>query len=385
MEHSRLPIELSEYVIEALSWHDGYPDSAAEAQANLYACALTCRAWRPRAQFILWREPWVTEDHRVIAFIAVLRCIAPSLAHHVRALGINHLPLSGPGDLFLLSLPNLKHLHMFSLHFDAIAVPPSLRTRLMLCAAVIHLELSFCTFDSLRTIFDIIWSCPQLRFLDIFGCTYRQAPLQEEQARLAQAARNLKACRNLTHLDIFESNNPRVVVYAPGGTFGSALTTLRLSFGTTGGNIFRLPPLLDQAFPYLRDVEVRIRGHNLDATVDVGADPFLHQLAAKLSTSSMLKRLSLLIDILHVHSTRCCRALFGAGDTAVPGDQTLRSLLPNSVKVTVDFQSREEDYDPGTCARYITLVLPSMHDVLDLRNRYRRKVLLPEAESLKIV
>ncbi|KAI0364805.1 hypothetical protein BV20DRAFT_818576 [Pilatotrama ljubarskyi] len=212
MEHPRLPIEIWEHIMEALQWyHQGiiyaYSDAVA-AQATVRACALTCRAWRPRAQFYLWRHPSITHEKCAVAFTVILRCISPWFAGHVCTLDLNfafwssgpHLPHLG--DLFLLSLPNLRRLVIRNLRSDAIRVPPWLRTQLTLCAPIINLELTSCMFDTARTMFHIIWSSPHLRTLGIQGCRYRQAPLQEEQARLTQAARNLKVCRNLTSLRI---------------------------------------------------------------------------------------------------------------------------------------------------------------------------------------
>ncbi|KAI0365453.1 hypothetical protein BV20DRAFT_752634 [Pilatotrama ljubarskyi] len=221
MEHCRLPIEVCEHIIEAFSpdvspiWDRPSPFcNVVEAPGHvalstLCACALTCCAWRFRAQFILWRHPWITDNEGVMAFTAVLRCTSPSSALHISSLRLDgpwkeDVSLSQSGNFFLLSLPNLRHLRLSRLYLDATkaATPPRLRNRLVLCASIIHLELFFCRFDRPRTMFDIIWSCPHLRSLKIVSCSHPPAKSQDELARLVQASMNPKACQNLTRLQV---------------------------------------------------------------------------------------------------------------------------------------------------------------------------------------
>ncbi|KAI0365452.1 hypothetical protein BV20DRAFT_973118, partial [Pilatotrama ljubarskyi] len=94
----------------------------------------------------------------------------------------------------------------------------------------------------------------------------------------------------------------------------------------------------------------------------------------------MLERLA--ISTFHSNSTRCCRALFGAGDEAVPGDETVRSLLPNMVELIVHLnRGVERQYDSGTCAGYLASVLPSMRDVFVLLDSAGRRIELAAVES----
>ncbi|KAI0353265.1 hypothetical protein OH77DRAFT_644585 [Trametes cingulata] len=221
MANSRLPIEICERIMDALSdqtiWAARWSnfaspravDSAQDALRTLTACALTCGAWHHRAHFLLWRRPWLTGGKPVLAFTACLRGVTHSFARNFTTLVIGHMSKrsalgSRPGDLFLLSLPNLRQLSLRGLYLVTISysVPPRLRTALALCANVTYLELTFCTFDKHRSMLDIIWSCSRLQYLMIHYCRFRLAPSQDEQARLAQACRNLNACKNLTHLEL---------------------------------------------------------------------------------------------------------------------------------------------------------------------------------------
>ncbi|KAI0353291.1 hypothetical protein OH77DRAFT_647881 [Trametes cingulata] len=342
MENSRLPIEICERIMDTLfnsairklkSRHD--------ALHTLPVCALTCWAWHHPA----------------------LRCVSPSFASNIRALvlggSFEEFSLSRPGNLFLLSLPNLQNLRLSNLDLGAtpISVPPRLRNSLPLCANVTRLRLTSCTFNKLRSMLDIIWSCSHLQCLRINYCNFTLIPSQDEQSRLAQACRNIKACRSLTCLALTVAPLPKFAeqfIHIPEGTLGSALTTLVLMSyliypeGLLVSNNL-IPPLLNHPFPHLHTVVLRIDLDWRNPWYNIGTHILSRENLVKLSTVRTLQRLY--IKTVHTRSARCCWAIFGAINDAVPEDQTLRLLFPNLVSLQVRFWSRDNNYDPERCAR----------------------------------
>ncbi|RDX43204.1 hypothetical protein OH76DRAFT_1488011 [Lentinus brumalis] len=99
----RLPIEVCERVIEAV-YNDEY-DFVLTSLATLSRCALVCRAWRPRAQRILFEHVLLRDKHTLYRFAALLDA-SPELETYVRTLELRghlHVPYS-PAVLFLTAL-----------------------------------------------------------------------------------------------------------------------------------------------------------------------------------------------------------------------------------------------------------------------------------------
>ncbi|OJT12657.1 hypothetical protein TRAPUB_10800 [Trametes pubescens] len=126
MESSRLPIELCEAVMNALQEHCEFPyggwfllpgNSESESQPALYACALTCRAWRVRAQYLLWTFPMLTNNQCFTHFKTAIRK-SPNKTI-IRGLVLSSeddndndktLDLSMAAELFMHSFPHLQSL-----------------------------------------------------------------------------------------------------------------------------------------------------------------------------------------------------------------------------------------------------------------------------------
>ncbi len=115
----RLPIEVCERVIEAV-YDDDYR-FVSTSLATLSRCALVCRAWRPRAQRILFEYVSLRDKDTLYRFAALLDA-SPELGSYVRTLALRgylHVPYS-PAVLFLTELrgklTNLAEL--FILGFD---------------------------------------------------------------------------------------------------------------------------------------------------------------------------------------------------------------------------------------------------------------------------
>ncbi len=123
----RLPIEVCERVIEAV--YDDLYLFVSTSLATLSRCALVCRAWRPRAQRILF-EYVLLRDKDVLYRFAALLDASPELGTYVRTLELRghlHVPYS-PAVLFLTALrgrlTNLAELYIHGFQDDEKAANP---------------------------------------------------------------------------------------------------------------------------------------------------------------------------------------------------------------------------------------------------------------------
>ncbi|RDX43215.1 hypothetical protein OH76DRAFT_1488014 [Lentinus brumalis] len=99
----RLPIEVCERVIEAV--YDSRYTLVSTSLATLSGCALVCRAWRPRAQRVLFEFVLLRDKDTLYCFAELLDA-SPELGTYVRTLafrGYLHVPYS-PAVLFLTAL-----------------------------------------------------------------------------------------------------------------------------------------------------------------------------------------------------------------------------------------------------------------------------------------
>lgn len=111
----RLPIELCERVMDAV--YDFYYQFIAGSLVTLSRCALVCRAWRPRAQMILFDCVLVRNTdtlHRLAAQLDE----SPRLRGYVHRLALRgylHIPASTAvlfPTILRLRLPNLTHIYL---------------------------------------------------------------------------------------------------------------------------------------------------------------------------------------------------------------------------------------------------------------------------------
>ncbi len=123
----RLPIEVCERVIEAVYNDDYY--SVSTSLATLSSCAIASRAWRPRAQRILFQYVLLRDKDTLYRFAELLDA-SPELGTYVRTLelrGYLHVPYS-PAVLFLAALrgklTNLAELYINGFHDDEKAANP---------------------------------------------------------------------------------------------------------------------------------------------------------------------------------------------------------------------------------------------------------------------
>ena len=111
----RLPIEVCEYIIEDL-FETGY-SLVQTSLATLASCALVCRAWRPRAQQVLFAYVLLRDKQSLDRFAALLDA-SPQLGSYVQTLALRgylHVPYS-PAVLFVTVLRGkLSHLRWLSI------------------------------------------------------------------------------------------------------------------------------------------------------------------------------------------------------------------------------------------------------------------------------
>lgn len=147
-------------------------------QRTLRSCALTCRAWRERAQFLLWKHVVFTvEPSRQFSALlaAMLSRIAdyqsPPVVSSLYMLG-QHMPIYG---LMGRAIPPLPHWNLplaTSWDSEVEPGPPSAldRVRRPFFPALTDINLMRCTFNSVCDFFEFLWSCPRLSHLVLQDC-----------------------------------------------------------------------------------------------------------------------------------------------------------------------------------------------------------------------
>ncbi|KAL1937697.1 hypothetical protein VTO73DRAFT_12972 [Trametes versicolor] len=126
MESCVLPIELCEKVMDAIpeyvefrdeSGWPTWPEKPWDSQQALWACALTCRAWRVRAQYLLWTLPCLIQSRQFLRFNTAIRKSLNTPTISGLALGTlgalrETSDLSTAGELFMHSFPHLRSLNL---------------------------------------------------------------------------------------------------------------------------------------------------------------------------------------------------------------------------------------------------------------------------------
>lgn len=213
MESSRLPIELCEAVMNALpngyefgpplgSWGVlGYRETV-DGQRALCACALTCRAWRVRAQYILSIFPRIRDDAHLAHFTTTVQespITGLTLGHH--SIESEYLDASKASELFMHSCVHLQHFRCIRVHFDHGPPLRLLRMRLPFFASITTLQLWSCTFQSFRAMMDVVWACPNLATLGIDGTEFKaKAPPAAGIRQMSAVVEHLRACQKITSL-----------------------------------------------------------------------------------------------------------------------------------------------------------------------------------------
>lgn len=216
MDSCVLPLELCEKVMDALPDYVKFPDSgwllcpvnSWDLQHALCACALPCQAWRVRAQYLLWTFPALFDSQHFARFNLAIRNSPNTPIIRGLQLGSgnddNEAPdLGTAGELFMHSFPHLESLLCGKIRFDHGPPLRILRMGLPFFASINTLALVNCTFQSLRSLLDVVWACSNLDTLVIGGVEIKSkfcwaAGFQN----LCATAENLRACRKLTRLKL---------------------------------------------------------------------------------------------------------------------------------------------------------------------------------------
>lgn len=211
MESCRLPIELCETLMNALpDCYELRPPfvglgvsrdyrETVDGQHALCACALTCRAWRVRAQYLLSTFPYIRNDAHLAHFtMAVQESPITGLTLGGEAL----LDASKASELFMRPCLLLQHLRCFRVRFDRGPPLRLLRMRLPFFASITTLQLWACTFQSFRAMINVVSACPNLAMLSIHAAMFFNVqPLSAVGLRqMSAAVKSLRACQKLTDL-----------------------------------------------------------------------------------------------------------------------------------------------------------------------------------------
>ncbi|KAI0816883.1 hypothetical protein BC628DRAFT_1405084 [Trametes gibbosa] len=255
MESCPIPIEICELIIDFVG--EGPPQDP-ERRHNLQQCALTCRAWRTRAQRCLWQVWHIRSSASINLFVDTIRRAPDSLVSYIHTLVLDFYDIRniGPSGAISYPLPRLNELllttklaNLGELTLQGAVGPGSplqllhpniLRIRPPMLANVTVLELWRCTFSSPRSMLDLIWACPNLASLDIDDeWTFLDGTLVTEEAarRLVATCQRSGACCKLEDLDfsfnLSSDSSPSPLCHAlfnvtHGSIFGSQITSMVL-------------------------------------------------------------------------------------------------------------------------------------------------------------
>lgn len=212
MESCRVPIELCETIIDTLpirtiASRRGDYYAGLQVQRTLRACALTCRAWRVRAQLVLWVSPHLESEHYLALFAAALRTGPKPL---ITNLWLHQSTFVRSAELFMHTFPNLRNLTCSKADFDHGPPLSILRMRLPFFASVTVLRLVHCRFRSLRAMLDMVWAFPNLAVLELSFFTFKFAPLPAAGGRvdLSAICGHLRSCQKLTSIKLIIPATP---------------------------------------------------------------------------------------------------------------------------------------------------------------------------------
>lgn len=74
--------------------------------------------------------------------------------------------------------------------------------RLPFVASVTELRFTMCSFDTLKTMLDVVWAFPNLSSLAVRSCTIQESPNHSKNPRLCVVCEKVRACRKLTRLEL---------------------------------------------------------------------------------------------------------------------------------------------------------------------------------------
>ncbi|KAI0820596.1 hypothetical protein BC628DRAFT_1396290 [Trametes gibbosa] len=311
MESCPIPIEVCESIMDAA----GEIDYGRDRQDILRRCALTFRTWRPRAQLLLWRDPWLCGPTSINIFIEATRHASEILTSHIRSLHIVHSHSNTHGSEPLARLnamlltPKISHLRTLKLQLDdtfpslKLLQPRILRLRPPLLSGVTTLHLVQCQFPSPRSMLDMIWACPNLSALVLWEatCYFGGTPLTEAEAQsLSLTREQLGACSKLktlhivfSHQDV--SDSQAYALYNVNS--GSILSTdvAHLEFTVDVDQTHRFTHFLPGIFNTLTSLRIELHPISGDNVLDPQFS-VLHMLAERLAAPTTLQKIIIKYD-----------------------------------------------------------------------------------------
>ncbi|KAI0675963.1 hypothetical protein C8Q78DRAFT_359793 [Trametes maxima] len=228
MGNWRLPLEMCEAIIDAIP--SSSDNATVEEQRTLCVCALTCQAWRGRAQRVLLEHPQLNSRRAVLLFVASIRRTKYQLASLVRTLALEGLQLKSIYSLLVESFPGLSALHLYGTALEVHS--KILRTRFPFFAALSTLTLQHVRFNTPRALLNLVWACPNISVLKLlYPNTKGMSVSPASAALLVSTCAHLRVCRKLVSLRLELTVTAGVEILSlPGGVFGSALTELFLQY-----------------------------------------------------------------------------------------------------------------------------------------------------------
>ncbi|KAI0638732.1 hypothetical protein C8Q77DRAFT_1663 [Trametes polyzona] len=392
MDSCPLPIELCEAIMDAilllpepLILNAGQPKRKRFRQRALCNCALTCRAWRPRAQHLLRVHPNLATQQSVLQYLQCMRN-APAewapLASEIRLQGGQMrapptcgrdmasdsvlLNVSRASALFTYPFPRLRILHAATTLFDL--APRLLRMRLPFFAGIARLVLVQCVFDSVQAMLELVWACPSLTSLVVV-----QSYLWKEDLSLGSAERLLlireyrRGCEKLENAFLRGLPFGRSSIPLPGGVFGSALTSLTLTYRNPQ-DARALKVFLHGAFPVLASIDITITEVRDSIREPYEPPCILRMLAEALSSPHLLRRVLFQgphdydLTTMHDNGPACCQRFVGTGDedTRSAEREPIWALLSGLQELEV----RLSEECAALCGAYITTALPGFGGLL---------------------
>ncbi|KAI9061570.1 hypothetical protein FKP32DRAFT_932380 [Trametes sanguinea] len=204
MQACVVPLELCEAIIDAIpSTIESLPVPYVEGtkwtrpyimllqeRSTLWACSLTCRAWRRRAQNLLWMRPLLLLPENVPSFYEIIRGDAENHSSRQR---------------------------------DGLVLIRDRRNSTPLFASLTRMEYHACVFPDERYFFEIVWACCNLVQLKLSNSLFKQHLYSEAEIakRLSRIREQRNTCQKLKFLSIYQTD----IFMAYNAFIGTALGT----------------------------------------------------------------------------------------------------------------------------------------------------------------
>ncbi|OJT07936.1 hypothetical protein TRAPUB_1147 [Trametes pubescens] len=358
----RLPTEFGETIIDCVRPHCDNWFSYPEQSPTLLACALTCRAWRPRAQLNIWKAVLFMHSERIIAqFFVAARSDPLRLAPLVRTMCMHPLGEVSLGVFMGSTLPNLRVLTLEPEEVSWKTFPArASRMRLPLLASVAQLPLFACSFHTVKDVFDVVWTCASLERLTMLKCSFTREHLTDADAtRLSVMRKRPGACERLTELKL--CGHPFDRASTPSGSvFGSVVSKLDIAYWDLAESVDSLPPIITS---YASLQTLVLTGFILDTEIWNERPALIPSLAATLSNPAILHTLVLHIETSYATDESTIDTICGPDIADIESGVSLRDVLCGLTRLEVRIAGVPFDSEKWWSTQ-ISERLPCMRSVL---------------------